>query len=377
MKQLDKPDPEQTDNSTETDKVAAKGTGSSVQKEKTKSKGKWLLKLMVFLVVLGGLAAAAYIGWQRLVQYEQNYQASLDELKTLIEQRVTPSQLNQRITPLQQSMGQSDERFLALEQQQQSLLSSTEKLYELYGRDENGWKLAEVEYLLSIAQHKLVLEHDFEGAAKTLNASSELIGMLGDPGLLPVRVQINDEVAQLKTRLRPDLVGMTLTVSRLSRQITHLRPGYQSRDQESKPEIVPPAAETVDHRSYDERLIDFMKSLVTIKSSQPEEMDVEQTAIINVTEKLEDNLKLTRWSLLDRDAHQYQRLMQENVSLFEQYYDLKDAANADFYEALLNLKKSSIKPELPDISGSLRLLKQIQQKREKETQESQQEADNG
>ncbi len=377
MKQLDKPQPDKSDNNTETDKTPEKGKDKAEHKEKGKSKSGWLFKLFIVVLLLAGFATGAYFGWQRFIQFEQTNQATLDELKSLIEQRVTLSQVKQNIAPLQETQAQSDERFLTLEQQQQSLLSSTEQLYELYGRDENGWKLAEVEYLLSIAQHKLVLEHDFEGAAKTLNAASELIGMLGDPGLLPVRVQINDEVAQLKTRLRPDLVGMTLMVSRLSRQITHLKPGYQSREDEPVAEIQAPTVDAEDLRSYDERLVDFMKSLVTIKSSQPEANEAGQTAIIDITQKLEDNLKLTRWSLLDRDAYQYERLMQENVGLFEQYYDLKHAANADFYDALLTLQKSSIKPELPDISGSLRLLKQIQQKRENETGASQQEADNG
>jgi len=125
--------------------------------------------------------------------------------------------------------------------------------------------------------------------------------------------------------------------------------------------------------------MDFVKSLVTIKSSKPEIEKTVQTIIVDVTEKLEDNLKLTRWSLLERDVFQYDRLMKENVGLFERYYDLENVANADFYESLLDLQKSSLKPQLPDISGSLRLLHQIQSKREnnnKQAEESQ-ESDNG
>lgn len=378
MKQLEKPESEQTATGTDNDQASATENDDAVTTSKTSKKGGFLFKLFILLVVLGFLTGGGYLGWQEFLKFEQANKNVLNELKTQIEQRVTRENVDQRLAPLKQSVGKSDNRLLALEQQQQSLLSSTEKLYELYGRDENGWKLAEVEYLMSIAQHKLVLEQDFEGAAKTLNAASELIGMLGDPGLLPVRVQINDEVAQLKTRLRPDLVGMTLLVSRLSRQITYLKPGYQSRAEEPADVSTAPVAQPDDTRSYDKRLVDFIKSLVTVKTSQPKDEKEIQTAIMDVSEKLEDNLKLTRWSLLERDAIQYQRLMQENLDLFEQYYDLKEAANADFHEALLQLHKSSIKPELPDISGSLRLLKQIQQKRENEPEpESQQEPENG
>ena len=377
MKQLEHSEAQEEETSSDENQAEEE---QSVKKKRTL--WPWFL---LFVVCIGLIVGAALLGWQEFNKYQLAHQATIDELRVQIDGRATRAQLNQQITPLQQSVGRADGRLAALEQQQQGLTESTEKLYELYGRDENGWKLAEVEYLMSIAQHKLVLEHDFEGAAKTLNAASERIGELADPGLLPVRVQISDEIAQLKTRVRPDLVGMTLLVSRLTRQIVHMKPGYQSRDAEPEPEAVEAIVANTeqDTRSYDQRLVDFMKSLVTIKTSQADDKPSTSTIIIDVTEKLEDNLKLTRWSLLERDAYQYQRLMQQNVELFEQYYDLKQADNADFHESLLSLQKASLKPELPDISGSLRLLKQLQEKREQQPQpepqpqQEQQESDNG
>ncbi len=74
---------------------------------------------------------------------------------------------------------------------------------------------------------------------------------------------------------------------------------------------------------------------------------------------MESNLKLTRWTVLERDDFQYRQLMLENIRLFEQYYDLDDAANNDFYAQLLQLQKSVIKPTRPAINGSLQLLNNI------------------
>jgi len=369
----------QLEHSEQKDAENPDSNGQSENEPTTVKKRSPLLAIFLFVIVLGLIAGGGFLGWQQFLNYQHKNTEVIAELRAQIDQRATHIQLDQRLNPLQQSVGQSDSRLVALEQQQQGLLSSTEKLYELYGRDENGWKLAEVEYLMSIAQHKLVLENDFEGAAKTLAAASDRIAQLGDPGLLPVRVQISDEIAQLKTRVRPDLVGMTLLVSRLSQQIRHLKPGYQTRPETAIEVESQVDSKDDDQRSYDQRLMDFVKSLVTIKSSKPEIEKTVQTIIVDVTEKLEDNLKLTRWSLLERDVFQYDRLMKENVGLFERYYDLENVANADFYESLLDLQKSSLKPQLPDISGSLRLLHQIQSKREnnnKQAEESQ-ESDNG
>ena len=366
MKQLEKPDQEQQQESAESEQ-------QEQQPSADKKRG-WFFPLFLFLMVLILVAGGSYYGWQFFLKYQRSMQSQISELQAQLAQRPTRSQIDSSIRPLQQSVGQPDDRLQALEQAQQGLTNSTEKLYELYGRDENGWKLAEVEYLMSIAQHKLVLKNDFEGAAKTLNAASERIAELADPGLLPVRVQINEEIAQLKTRVRPDLVGMTLLLSRLARQITTLKPGYQTITDNKPVETTSQQTAADPNRPIEQKVRDFLTSLITIKTTEPKAQHIEQTVVMNVSDKLEQNLKLTRWSVLERDAYQYQRLMDENVALFKEYYDLEKAENADFYESLLQLQKSQIRPELPDISGSLRLLMELQKKRENAPE---QEADNG
>lgn len=344
---------------------------------KIRKKRPYLLTIFLFIIVLMIIGGTSYQGWQLFMQNKQQTQSEVQQLKAELAQRATLSQVDSGIRTIRQSVKKTDSRLSGLEQGQQALVDSTEKLFELYGRDENGWKLAEVEYLMSIAQHKLVLENDFEGAAKTLNAASNRIAELADPGLLQVRVQINEEIAQLKTRTRADLVGMTLLVSRLTRQISSLKPGYQKQDEQ--PEVsVKEKVKADPELPLEQQVMKFMTSLFTIKSSQQKTEKTVPIVIIDVTQTLEDTLKLTRWSLLERDANQYKQLMDENVSLFKEYYDLKNAANADFYESLLTLQKSQIKPDLPDITGSLRLLKQIIKKRENEPQlQMQQETDNG
>jgi len=330
-----------------------------------------VLGVLNLVLILGMIAAAAWY-WQMQQKLEQQKQESLSafqqqlkqQLSTKADQSVTQQlqQLQQRLQPLESAIGDSESQFGELEAQQQSLLESTEKLYELYGRDENGWQLAEVEYLMRVAQHKLILENDFEGAAMTLQAASDKIAATADPGLLPVRVQISDEIAGLKTRSRPDLVGMTLQLAQLSKQIRALRPGYEPRIDTSTGdvEIQPVDPSTL---SFEERAMNFLTSLVKVNKSEALPTQIEPLAI-DIEEILENNLKLTRWTVLERDAFQYKRLMDENISYFKQYYDLDNAANHDFYSQLLQLQKSQIKPEKPNISGSLEMLRHIISRRQ-------------
>ena len=188
MKQIEKSD-DQHQVTAATESETDNGSETQQANKPASSKG-WLWVFLLLLIILGLIAAGGWYGWQWLQQQRDGYQQSIDELSRRIDQAATQSELQQAVSPLQASIGQSDQRMDDLENGQKALTASAEKLFELYGRDENGWKLAEVEYLLSVAQHKLVLENDFEGAAKTLDAASQRIADLADPGLLPVRVLI-------------------------------------------------------------------------------------------------------------------------------------------------------------------------------------------
>ncbi len=317
--------------------------------------------LFNFLLIIGIVAAAGFY-WQMQQQLEQEKQRTISSLQQQIAAKAEATQVQGLLAPLEAGVSDSLGRIELLQQQQQALQESTEKLYELYGRDESGWQLAEVEYLMRVAQHKLILENDFEGAAITLQAASDRIAATADPGLLPVRVQISDEIATLKTRARPDLVGMTLVLSQLSRQIRVLTPGYLPRIGTSQGKVETDVTSQVD-QTIDERVRSFISSLVSIKKDGSPPTQTE-ALVVDIEQTLEDSLKLTRWTVLERDNFQFQRLMQDNVRLFKQYYDLDNAANHDFYTQLLELQKATVKPEKPDINGSLELLKHIMKKRE-------------
>lgn len=314
--------------------------------------------LFNFLLIIALAGAAGYYWWQQQ-QVQRDYRNSIAELQQQIETRASNSRLDASLTPLKSELGGIGKKIDELEIGQQSLRESSEKLYELYGRDKNDWQLAEVEYLMRVAQHKLILQDDFQGAAVTLQAASDKIALTGDPGLLPVRVRISEEIADLKTRKRPDLVGMTLILAQLARQVRVLEPGFAPRVDQSKPAQPPPQ----EPRDWIDRIDRFVDSLVTIEfvDEQPTRTEAD---VGNVGETLEDNLKLARWAVLERDAKQYAQLIDQSLRLLREFYDLDNAVNHDFMRQLQDLQKMQLRPEKPDITASLRELQRILQQRE-------------
>jgi len=321
-----------------------------------------------FLLILALAGTAAYF-WRQQQNLDAVYRANLAaqqsglaDLQLQLQgiEQASSRLLQSSLSPLENSIGSLNREVDELGLGQQSLRESGEKLYQLFGRDRNAWQLAEVEYLMRVAQHKLILQDDFAGAAITLQAASDRIGLTGDPGLLPVRVTISEEIADLKTRRRADLVGMSLMLAQLGRRVRGLQPGFALRVEQSselpadeEPVMVGQASE-----DWVDRFSDFLDSLISIRKEATEPTVIEAN-IIDVAEAMEDNLKLVRWSVLERDANQYQLLIDRSLSLFREFYDLDDAANHDFMTQLQELQKMVIKPEKPDITGSLRELQRI------------------
>ncbi len=330
-------------------------------KEPSKPGRSWL-SLLNFLLILALAGAAGYYWWQQQqVVHDRTaaINATIAELEQQLASKAANARLDASLSPLKGDIGKLGSKIDELGLEQQGLRDSSEKLYELFGRDKNDWQLAEVEYLMRVAQHKLILQDDFEGAAITLQAASDKIGLTGDPGLLPVRVMISEEIAELKTRKRADLVGMTLILAQLGRQVRVLEPGFAIRVDT----IEAAPAEVEVSQDWLERFTAFIDSLVKVRNEATKPSEIEANSA-DVGASLEDNLKLARWAVLERDASQYQLLLEQSLRLFREFYDLDNAANHDFMTQLQDLQKMVLKPEKPDITGSLRELQRILSQRE-------------
>ncbi len=349
--------------------VVAKPAAATATKSAPAKAGRPWFGLFNFLLILALAGAAGYY-WREQQKLAADYQAELVDLQQQLQmvEQTSNNRLQSSLSPLESRIGSVNKKIGSLDSKvdelglgQQSLRESGVKLYELFGRDKNAWQLAEVEYLMRVAQHKLILQDDFEGAAITLQAGSDRIGLTGDPGLLPVRVMISEEIADLKTRRRADLVGMTLILAQLGRQVRGLQPGFAVRvEQSSELPAVQPLADPEPQTMEDwfDRFNIFVNSLITINNESTDPTEIEAN-IVDVSAALEDNLKLARWAVLERNANQYQMLIDRSLRLFREFYDLDNVANHDFMTQLQEMQKMVIKPEKPDITGSLRELQRI------------------
>ena len=223
----------------------------------------------------------------------------------------------------------------------------------------NTWVRAEAEYFLQTANSRLQLANDVESALQALRAADERIGALGDPGLTPVRAQLTEEILAVEGVPRPDVEGMALVLNGMTARVRELpfRAGTPSNFEiERAPQTDTPngwgrARETVG---------EVFTSIVRVSprdGSTLEFLAPEESWFL--VRNLELQLQVARAALMEKDVQNYRGSVRTAINWLGEYFDTDDQAVRSMQDRLTEMEQVDIDPPVPDISASLRLLRQI------------------
>lgn len=315
----------------------------------------WAGLLAALALVLGvaALAGGAYL-WQQLVQLGEHVQHQADRAAGQVEG--LRQDLDRRLSRLER-------RQEAIDSQQQSLAEGFAALRRTVGRDRQDWVLAEAAYLLLVANHRLQLQHDVATAIAALEAADRRLGQQGDPSLIPVREQIAREISALRAVPRPDLEGIALRLASLSERVDTIpvRTLEMSELGEAPPpaETEAPAPEDVPAwRRGAERMWSELRKLVVIRRHEEPVaplLSPQQESLVRQVLRL--RIESARLALLEGDPQLYRdQLKSARAWLGGRFAE--DPARKAMMEALADLAEHEIRPPLPDISGSLKKLRE-------------------
>ncbi len=222
----------------------------------------------------------------------------------------------------------------------------------------SAWVLAEVEYLLHIANSRLNLEHDVEAALTALSAAAKKLSELNLPDLAEIQQLLHSEIEALDSVPKLNLPEMAQTLTTLGSNIEQL------------PLAKPSEATLVNGKSADserkqwEILADqvwtALKPLVTVRNSKdPAMAPLTPEKQTYLTQNLQLKIESARLALLRADNtifHENLKIVNEWVS---QFYDIDSTEGASMISTLDELQQATIDTELPDISGSLSALQKF------------------
>ncbi|MDZ7853785.1 MAG: uroporphyrinogen-III C-methyltransferase [Halomonas sp.] len=221
--------------------------------------------------------------------------------------------------------------------------------------DERDWLHAEAAYLLRLANQRLQLERDVEGAAALLRTADERLQEADNPALVPVRREIASELAALDSVPQVDRTGLYLALNAQQEQLAG-----QPLAQDVEEVAAADALEETPSGGWQEQLARFggeLKDLVTVrKHDQALEalISPEQESYLRQSVRLV--LEQSQLALLKEEQELYEASLDKALTLIRGYYDTSASGVQAVIERLEALKQRSIRPQLPDISGSQQAL---------------------
>ncbi|WP_324691074.1 uroporphyrinogen-III C-methyltransferase [Cobetia sp. D5] len=342
------------------------GTPPPGEPQGKKSKaGSIALILVIVLAIV--VAVLAWFGWQRL-----NALPDAQGLDKQVSESVTQQvgQVSSKVDGLSSTLEKNESRVSELDKRlssesqdtEQALNKVLEELSKSQQTDARDWHYAEAEYLLRLANQRLQLERDVNGADALLENADARIAAANNPALLPVRKAIQSELASLDSVPRVDRSGIYLALLAEQEQLARLPLKQDVAEIAAKVEN--DAAPTGGWQQQLARFGNELKDLVTVRRH-----DEALEALITPEQEsyLRQNVRLVleqaQLALLKEEPKLYQAAIDKAITLVNGYYDTKTDGVQNAVAKLEELKSKTIRPELPDISASLSKLRELIERR--------------
>ncbi|MDF1692732.1 MAG: uroporphyrinogen-III C-methyltransferase [Zhongshania sp.] len=316
-----------------------------------------LLALLALLVAIAALALSAWLYQQEYMLANKEASATAELQGALRDLTASQKDMSAAIAAQREALAQlrtdSNGQLIALNSRSQELENKIQSLTTVDRRD---WLLAEVEYLLRLANQRAQLSHDPIAAAQLLSSADAILREIDDTALHAVRAELAKEMSALHNSADIDVEGIYLTLQGLAAEAGKLQL-YQA------PSYTPEAAEEVGD-DWQQRLQsglgrawEKLRSYIRIRHHDQNfkaQLAPEQEAALRASLRL--MFEQAQLALLANRPVLYQRALDKAAAWLEEYYRLDDH-RAGLLEQINAVRAMPVSAEMADISGSLRSLK--------------------
>ncbi|MFC3285616.1 uroporphyrinogen-III C-methyltransferase [Litchfieldella rifensis] len=321
--------------------------------------GKRLGAAALVLAILLAVATllVGWYGWQRLEAHQQRLAEVESNAEAIadLESRFDASE-RERQAALDDALASLRSDFSDYRSEVDKTLDRVlDELSSQQNTDEREWLHAEAAYLLRLANQRLQLERDVEGAASLLRTADARLRDADNPALVPVRREIASELAALEAVPRIDRTGLYLSLNAQQQQLARLP---------LKQDVEQIAAQGGNNGplsgTWQQQLARFgseLKELVTVRRH-----DEALEALITPEQEsyLRQNVRLVleqaQLALLKEEPQLYQASLDKAISMVRDYYATDRSGVEATLKRLNELREATVRPELPDISGSQQAL---------------------
>ena len=328
---------------------------------------------LAFLLSIIAFAAAGYTAWQgwlsgRDTSASDNYaklenrlassDASLAELDAKIAALdAEDPDIEAKLSALRQELDERIRLLSSLPARMSTLEGSVASLAGVSEGARDAWILAESEYYMQIANAQLQLANNPRLAALALKMADERIVQLANPALTDVRRAISDELAALDVMEKPDIEGATLTLASLARVVDSLPLAAAARTEDETTGVDPELSGA--GRAW-ASVKNAMSGLV--KVTPPERAKLVQMspdAEYFLRNNIALQLQSARLALLRGEQAIFEQSLDDTSALLNDYFDAGSTQVVGALATIAEIRGHVFSTDVPDISESLRLLRQF------------------
>ena len=265
--------------------------------------------------------------------------------------------LESRIGELQRESERRAELLESMPGRMSNLENSVAALQGASAGARDTWLLAEAEYYMQIANAQLQLGNNPRLAMLALEMADERVVQMANPALTDVRRALAQELAALEAMEKPDLEGATLTLASLARVVDSLplRSAAGAKQEAAAAADGEAGAAERAWASVKEAMSGLVK--VTPPDEETRALLTPDTANL-IRSNLALQLQAGRLALLRGEQAIFEQSLEDADALLGQYFDGGSTQVASARETIAEIRDNMVAVTAPDISESLRLIRQ-------------------
>jgi uroporphyrin-3 C-methyltransferase len=253
-----------------------------------------------------------------------------------------------------------DEQLGALEM---TLRQQQQRINDLTVEDRETWQLAEVQYLLRLANQRMIMTGDTVSAAALLRSADNILRELDDPGLHGLRSAVAADLAAVRAVPRLDIQGLYLRLDALIRQTDAL---VLFELPERKVEAAETTAEDWKTRlseGYETALAKLSEYVVVSRRDVPVEtlMDPQYEGLVRQNMRM--LLEQAQVAMLSGNELLFRQSLERAEGWVTQFFKADQQAAIAMAEELRQIRDERVSVTLPDLNASLQALDTAMQAR--------------
>lgn len=324
----------------------------------TKSSKSALYISIIAFCLASGTAAGGYWVWQQITD-AQHTLADLAE-------RTNALDLQNKVDRLQQRLDADTMRLSSQlseqHQLQESLSKAVIKAHATATRDQRDWIIAEVIYLVELANQRLLLIRDIDTAAASLQAAAKVLQEFSDPGLIPLHEALLADIVNLKATSLPQLDEIARELDQILIDLKPL-PVLKAETRQStasEPAAAHQASQQPGVKSQNLFLSlvqEINKHVVVRRHDQPLQPLPSVAAQLYYRQILRLRLEAARHAVIREDDLEFHQQLRSAMQWIDTH--LSVAQVNQLSKQLDKLDQINIRRELPNISASITALETI------------------